>query len=120
MTDAELARAFERGEVSNPDFHHESHLRVAWAYLREQSSVAEATDRMAASLRRFAASAGKLEKYHHTMTVFWVRALAAAGSSMRDRNAEEVLRAYGRLLDKNLPLAFYSPERLFSDEARLS
>ena len=120
MTDAELARAFERGEIANCDFHHDAHLRVGWAYLREYPSIAQAAERMAGSLRRFAASAGKLDKYHHTMTVFWMHALAAVGSSMRDCNASEVLRTYPALLDKDLPLAFYSRERLFSDAARLS
>jgi len=75
---------------------------------------------MAAALRRFAAAAGKSEKYHHTMTVFWVEALARAGSTMRGATAEDVLRARPHLLDKELPLAFYSPDRLFSDEARRS
>jgi hypothetical protein len=120
MTDCELARAFERGDIANVDFHHESHLHVAWAYLREQPSAAQASERLAAALRRFAASAGKPEKYHHTLTVFWVHALALAGSSMRDRDAAEVLRRHPRLLDKDLPLAFYSRDRLFSEAARLS
>ena len=120
MTDAELARAFERGDIGNAAFHHDSHLRVAWAYLRENASPARATERMAASLREFAAVAGKPEKYHHTLTVFWVHAMALAGSSMQGRDAADVLRAYPCLLDKDLPLAFYSRERLFSEAARLS
>ena len=44
MTDLELARALERGDVSNADFHHESHLRVAWVYLNESTSLADATE----------------------------------------------------------------------------
>ena len=120
VTDAELARAFERGEIPNAAFHHDAHLRVAWAYLRENRSAAEAAERMAASLKRFAASAGKLEKYHHTMTVFWVHAIALGGASMPDCDAGEVLRTHPWLLDKALPLAFYSRERLFSEAARLS
>ena len=120
MTDIEFARAFERGEMPNADFHHASHLRVAWVYLRECGSVAQATDRMAATLRRFAASIGKSDKYHHTLTAFWMSALAAAGSTMRDAAADEVLRAHPPLLDKDLPLAFYSRDRLFSAAARLS
>jgi len=119
VTDLELARAFERGDVSNADFHHESHLRVAWVYLNEPTSLADATDRMAAALRRFAASAGKAEKYHHTLTVFWVAVLADAGRAMRGAPARDVLRAYPELLDKDLALAFYSRDRLFSDAARL-
>ena len=120
MSDAELARAFERGEIPNAAFHHDAHLRVAWHYLHEYASEAEAAERMASALRRFAAAAGRLEKYHHTLTMFWMRALAMAGASMRDTDAREVLRAFPRLLDKELPLAFYSRERLFSDAARLS
>ena len=98
-SDAQFARAFERGEIANAEFRHASHLRLALAYLDECGSVDEATDRMAAALRTFAARAGKPEKYHHTITVFWMRMLA-------------------RLLDKELPLAYYSRERLSSDEAR--
>ena len=120
MTDRELARAFERGDVPDAEFNHAAHLRVAWAYLGECRSIAEAAARMSAGLRRFAAAAGKREKYHHTITVFWIEALAIAGSAMAAAPAEDVLRAHPRLLDKDLPLAFYSRDRLFSDAARLS
>ena len=98
-SDAAFARAFDRGEIPPADFHHSAHLRLALAYLDECGSVEEATERMAESLRRFATAAGKAEKYHHTITVFWIRMLA-------------------RLLDKDLPLSYYSAERLWSDEAR--
>ena len=52
--DSAFARAFERGEIPPADFHHASHLRLALAYLDECSSIEEATDRMAASIKRFA------------------------------------------------------------------
>jgi hypothetical protein len=94
-----FVRAFERGEILAADFHHAEHLRLALAYLAESGSVDEASERMAAALRRFAAAAGHPEKYHHTLTLFWMRMVA-------------------RLLDKDLPLAYYSSERLWSDEAR--
>ena len=119
MTDIELARAFERGEVPNAEFHHESHVRVAWAYLTESASIADATDRMVAALRRVAASAGKSEKYHHTLTLFWMAAVADAGRDMRGAPAGDVLRAHPELLDKDLPLAYYSPNRLFGEAARV-
>jgi hypothetical protein len=96
---SELVHACETGEVLSTGFRHADHLHLALAYLRECGSVDEATDRMAATLRGLAAAAGHPEKYHHTLTVFWIRAVAA-------------------LLDKDLPLAHYSRERLFSDEAR--
>lgn len=99
MTDTAFARAFERGEIAAADFHHASHLRLALAYLAESASVDEAAERMAVTLRRFATAAGHPEKYHHTITVFWMHMVA-------------------RLLDKNLPLAYYSFGRLWSDAAR--
>jgi hypothetical protein len=124
MTDVELTRALERCEIPNDGFPHASHLRVAWVYLEESVSVAEAGERMAATLRRFAASVGKPEKYHQTMTVFWMRALAAARSDGTPAPVkstfEGVLGRHPELLDKNLLLAYYSPQRLASDEARSS
>src|SRR5437667_94412 len=45
MTDVELTRALERGEVANHDFRHASHLHVAWVYLTESSSTNEAKHR---------------------------------------------------------------------------
>jgi hypothetical protein len=99
VSDAGFARAFERGEIAGADFHHAAHLRLALAYLEESASTDEAAARMEAALRRFATALGHPEKYHHTITLFWIRMVA-------------------RLLDKSLPLAYYSPERLWSATAR--
>jgi hypothetical protein len=119
-TDVDLARALERGEIPNGGFAHASHLRVAWVYLHESATVDEAAARIASTLRRFAASVGRSEKYHETITVFWMRALAAARSAMFGATLDEVLRANPHLLDKGLLLAYYSTDRLFSEEARRS
>ena len=118
MTDVELTRALERGEIANEDFHHSSHLHVAWVYLDESSSVQQAANKMRDTLRRFAAAAGKAEKYHETITLFWVHLLAYAAG--RGKRLEEIVRANPQLLEKDFPLAYYSEERLFSDEARTS
>ena len=116
MTDVELSRALERGEIRN--FHHASHLHVAWVYLAESSSAEQAANKMRDTLSRFAARAGKPQKYHETITLFWVHILAYAVS--RGERLEEIVHANPQLLEKNLPLAYYSAERLFSDKARTS
>ena len=118
MTDVELTRALERGEIK--DFHHASHLHVAWVYLTESSSVQQAARKMRNTLRRFAAAAGKPEKYHETITLFWVHLLSRAQAASRAERLEDVVHANPQLLEKNFPLAYYSTERLFSDEARTS
>ena len=120
MTDVQLTRALERGEIPNKDFHHASHLHVAWVYLAESSSVWQAARKMRDTLRRFAAAAGKPEKYHETITLFWVHVLSRAHAGKRGGRLEEIVHANPQLLEKNFPLVYYSAERLFSDEARTS
>jgi hypothetical protein len=121
MTDVELARALECCEIPDGGFHHASHLRVAWVYLDESGSADEACARMRATLRRFSASVDQPGKYHETMTVFWIRMLAAARSaSAGTAGFDEVVARHPELLDKDLLLAYYSPQRLASREARSS
>jgi hypothetical protein len=120
MTDVELTRALERGEIANEDFHHGLHLHVAWVYLAESSSVRQAINKMRNTLRRFAAAAGRPEKYHETITLFWVHLLSRVHAASRGQRLDEIVQANPQLLEKNFPLAYYSAERLFSDKARLS
>ena len=120
MTDVELTRALERGEIANEEFRHASHLHVAWVYLAESSSVKQAANKMCQTLRRFATAAGKPQKYHETITLFWVHLLARARAVSPAERLEELVYANPQLLEKNFPLAYYSAERLFSDEARVS
>jgi len=120
MTDADLARALERCQIPNEGFPHASHLRVAWVYLRESATVEDAVERMASTLRRFAASVGKAQKYSHPTTVFWMCQLAAVRALMPDADCETVLRAFPRLLDKNLILADDSSDAASPDSAHPS
>jgi hypothetical protein len=100
--DVELTRAMERCELPPEGFPHASHLRVAWVYLHESSSLDAAIGRMSATIKRFAVSVGKAEKYSEPTTLFWMLQVAAARAVMPDADLDAVLRAYPRLLDKNL------------------
>jgi hypothetical protein len=120
MNDVDFTRAFERGEIRPQDFHHRSHLRVAWVYLRESNALEQAAAKMRAAIRQFASAAGHPEKYHETITVFWVRLLGALPHSFRQNELEHVLQVNPELLEKDLPLEYYSRETLFSDRARTS
>ena len=118
MTDEAFARAFEEGAITPAQFDHVAHVRVAWVYLQESRSVDEALSRMRGAIRRFAAAAGVPGKYHETITVLWMRLLAEVRDAGASGELSVVLRAHPALADKNLPLQYYSRERLFSDEAR--
>jgi hypothetical protein len=99
--EVELTRALERGQPPADGFPHAAHLRVAWVYLNESPSLDEAVERMSATLRSFAASVGKAEKFSRPATVFWMMQLASARAMMPEAELDAVLRAYPRLLDKN-------------------
>lgn len=119
MTDAEFARAFERGEISPAEFDHRAHVRLAWVYLREAESLDAATSRMREAIRRFAAAANAAQKYHETITVLWMRLLSDASRRVAQPcDLAALLEACPELADKDLPLKYYSRERLFSDAAR--
>jgi hypothetical protein len=119
MNDEEFARAFERGEIAPADFDHRAHVRVAWVYLREGPSFDDATNRMRAAIQDFAAKANASQKYHETITVLWMRLLAeAAGRVAMPCELDALLARCPELADKDLPLKYYTRERLFSDDAR--
>jgi hypothetical protein len=111
--DVAMTRSLERGEVPSAGFGHASHLRVAWVYLHEAHGADEALARMAATLRRFTASVGQPEKYSDAITGFWIYQLAAARAVMPAATFDDVVRAYPRLLDKNL----YAPAPRASDSS---
>jgi hypothetical protein len=118
MTDEAFTRAFEDGAVAPAAFGHLAHVRVAWVYLHEAGSVEEALTRMRAAIRRFAAAAGAPQKYHETITVLWMRLLDEVKTRGASGELTDVLREYPELADKDLPLQYYTRERLFGDEAR--
>lgn len=57
----------ESGEISPDMFHHADHVRLAFEYLRRYTAI-EALDKFSDALQRFAASQGKADRYHETIT----------------------------------------------------
>ncbi|MBZ5521106.1 MAG: hypothetical protein LAP21_02485 [Acidobacteriia bacterium] len=118
MTDTEILTLVDRLErclLANQEFHHKDHLTVAVVYLYS-ADVADATDKMRASLSRFAAHLN-VSLYHETMTRFWIRMAEKHIDRCRPL-AESVERVHHALNDKNLVHQFYSREWLGSPEAR--
>ena len=117
-SDEDFLRAFENLSFPVDQFHHREHLRVAWLYLKS-SDATRAGERMSAGIRRFANHHGATEKYHHTLTLFWMRLVAVALVETPEGCAfEEFLAAHPELCDKNLPRKYYSPDLLGALAAR--
>ena len=115
MDDAALVAAFESTELEQ--FSHVEHVRVAWWYLRILP-LAEALARCSTGIRRFAAAKGATDKYHETITVFWMRTVAKYNISRNGTSLLEKANEVAYKWDKDFPLNFYSRDLLFSDEAR--
>lgn len=117
-SDEDFLRAFENVSFPADQFHHREHLRVAWLYLKS-SDATRAAERMSAGIRRFAGHHGATEKYHHTLTLFWMRLVAVALVETPEGCAfEEFLAAHQELSDKNLPAKYYSQPLLEGLDAR--
>jgi hypothetical protein len=64
---ANLVASFESGTLDPAAFHHEDHIRLAWAHLKRYP-LPVAIQRVSAGLRLLARRAGKPGRYHETIT----------------------------------------------------
>ena len=109
---------FEAGNVDAAAFDHEAHVYVAWLFLDRYSSI-EALSRFTTALRRLTRQLGVPDKYHATITWFFMLLIAERRDRMdqpgwfafRRRNAD-VFQA-GTLLRR-----YYSRSLLESPQAR--
>src|SRR2546421_4024138 len=76
-SDEDFLHAFEDLSFPAHLFRHREHLRVAWLYLKS-TDPSSAAERMSEGIRRFANHHGATQKYHHTLSLAWMRLVAAA------------------------------------------
>ena len=117
-SDEDFLRAFEDLSFPADQFHHREHIRVAWLYLKS-SDATRAAERMTAGIRRFANHDGATQKYHHTLTLGWMRLVAAAlVETPEDHSFPQFFAEHAELADKDLLKKHYSPDLLQSNAAR--
>jgi hypothetical protein len=118
-----LLDAFHRGVLPRSAWNHRAHLTVALSFARSHSAP-DALVAMRQAIRRYNVAVGIEDTpqsgYHETLTVFFMQVLTlhvtrhpAPASPVDDVNA--LVAEWGR---HDLPLLYYSRERLFSDQAR--
>jgi hypothetical protein len=118
VTDDEFLRAFFSLSLPNAAFHHRDHLRLTWLVVRRDGAAA-AYGLVSAGIRRFAEAHGHADRYHETLTGFWVRMVAhAAVDALGIEDFNDFVRSYPLLLDPQLPLRHWSREVLFGAAAR--
>jgi hypothetical protein len=93
------------------NFPHSEHLRLAYTFAQIGG-----TDAAVAGARRIREFAGP--KYHDTLTVGWARVVAHLVEQSPELDFDAFLAANPQLQRRDLLLAHYSRERLFSPDAR--
>lgn len=117
-TDEEFRKAFESLKIPNEMFHHREHIRLAWIYSRQYPQE-QGLALMVQGIHAFAKHHGAASKYHHTITVAWMRLVrhaARLAPSAPDFSA--FASAHPRLFNARLLEYYYSKARLQSDAAR--
>jgi len=116
-----VLRGFESCELPPAEFSHAHHLAVALALLARLGDERAAAARIRDGLARYLARHGvDARKYHETITLFWVRRVAAflaragAGRTLAEL-ANELARECG---DPRLVFDYYSRALIGSEEAR--
>jgi hypothetical protein len=118
-----LVREFEACSLPRAGWTHHAHLLVALWYLMRHDYV-EATRLIRDGIKRYNSASGiettRTGGYHETITLFYTRVIRKFLSAA---NPDCTLASLaGSLLDscgdKNLPLEYYSRERLMSGQAR--
>ena len=118
-SDREFLRAFESCSLPAAEFRHRDHVRLAYIYLTLHE-VGTALTVMRNGLHRFLAHVGAPPtKYHETVTRAWLLAvehfMREAG---RTASFEDFAASSPRLFAHGAMETHYTPERLWSEEAR--
>ena len=118
MNDAEFLRAFDDCSLPNERFRHRDHLRLAWLRLRRDGAEA-GSDAVRAGIRRYAAAHGAADRYHETLTTFYLRLVTHAIARRPEvDDFERFLVAFPLLLDTALPSRHWGAETMWSAQAR--
>lgn len=118
MSDAEFLAALESCRLAERDFGHAAHVRAAYLCLRAHPFPA-ALARVEAALRRYAASLGKADRYHETITAASLVLIREHLHRRGDGGGWPGFAAANpELLERDLLLRFFPRAQLESELAR--
>ena len=116
LSDAEFAVAAAHGRVHR--FGHREHVRLAFVLVSQQG-LDRGTQRVREILAGMAAAHGQPERFHVTLTMSWVRAVAHHMTLAPELiRFDDFIERFPRLLERDLMDAHYTRRRMFSQRAR--
>ena len=124
MSADSLVERFKKQQVEAGEFNHLAHLKVAWSYIHEYSPV-EARERFHSDIIKLTQVLGAEEKYHRTLTDFFIDYLYQIKWYLSSKLAAD--KSWS-LVEKQCPLLindakklvnfYYSEDRINSPEAK--
>src|ERR1700691_3523359 len=118
MSDEEFLAALESCSLTERDFGHAAHVRAAYLYSRS-GDFAAALAKMRRAIRTYAASLGKADRYHETITVAYLALIRQRLFEHGDGGGwEGFSQANPELLDREMLLRFYPKGQLEYELAR--
>jgi len=119
MTDEKFIEQFENCSYPAELFNHSQHVKLAWLYLRIHPPL-EALARFTKSLKRYAASLGKTNLYHETITWAYMFLIHERMANGEETKWEEFASNNPDLLNwkDNILKNYYCEETLHSERAR--
>lgn len=120
-TDAELLRLFETQAISNEDWSHEYHIRVAAIYLME-FDFEHALDKVKTGIKNLNAEnkvpESQFRGFHETLTVGWLKLVSLRLQKSKTNSSLELIERNQDLKNSRLLSKYYSSELLMSLEAK--
>jgi hypothetical protein len=118
VIDGNFIRALESCTLSEQEFNHAGHVRAAYLYL-QSGDFAEALMRLRRSIRNYAGSLGKPDRYHETITVAYLALIQQLLCERGDGGGwTGFARVAPELFEPDLLLKFYCKSQLDSQLAR--
>jgi hypothetical protein len=121
MDDPALWLAFTGSRLTHAQWTHEAHVRTAFLF-SQRFAIDESHLRMRAGIIRLNERHGLVETssrgYCETMTRVWLALVADARARSTATSSRQLLERCPELLDRTLPLRYYTRELLTSPRAR--
>ncbi|CAN5524263.1 hypothetical protein BH11BAC5_BH11BAC5_01710 [soil metagenome] len=119
LTDLELKTQFENCTLSPALFNHEAHVRLAWIHI-QQYGTDQAIKNICNQLTAFTSHVGAADKYHVTLTVAAIKAVAHFMKKADGDNFNDFIHQFPRLKYnfKELMACHYQQDIFSADKAR--
>lgn len=121
-SDIELLNLFERQEISNDDWTHTLHIRIASIYLKKHN-FDRALEKVKSGIKKLNTEnkvpESQFRGFHETLTVAWLRLVQTKLNTSKAPTSLHLLVEHPELLNSRLLNDYYSDDRLMSLEAKI-